>query len=168
MKKGKDTKYKSMTWEAIVKHMTGQERKFVEYYEATGDRMLSAMDARYTDDPQRAAEIGGKLLSSPKIKAYRRLRILDLYEKRNLSAEAVILRIDDLYRRAVCDVPHMTRNKETKENEPDGTWMYDSKDAINTLKLLGNVYGVFGKKTADSEVPETIEDYLQRLGETDE
>ena len=84
---------------------------------------------------------------------------------RCLSAEEIIMRIDDFYRRSMQDVPHMTRSRETKEMEPDGTWMYDSKDALNALKLLGNIYGVFDKKTDRAVTAETIEDYLKRMGD---
>lgn len=90
--------------------------------------------------------------------------MLDLYERRGLTPEKVILRIDDFYLRSLKDAAHMSRNKETKEMEPDGTWTYDSKDALNALKLLGNVYGVFAKKT--EAVSETIEDFIGRMGES--
>ena len=168
MKKIKKSNYESMTIDEIEKRITEQEKKFVRIFETTYDEKLSAQSAGYFPDDDLAATVkANKLLRCPRIKAYRHLNTLDLYEKRNLSSELIILRMDNLYLRSMQDVPHMTRNKETKELEPDGTWVYESKDAISTLKVLGNVMGVCDKKTEKAGPAETIEEYLQRIGDPD-
>jgi hypothetical protein len=164
MKKRKN--YESMTIEEIEKRITEQEKKFVGLFETTYDEKLSAQYAGYfPGDDAAAIAKANKLLRSPRIKAYRNLSTLDLYHKRNLSSELIVLRMDNLYLRSVQDVPHMTRNKETKEMEPDGTWVYESKDAICMLKVLSSVLGAGDKKSAKAGPAETYEEFLQRIGE---
>ncbi len=163
MKKIKN--YETMTIEEIEKRISEQEKKFVRIFETTYDEKLSAQSAGYfPDDDAAAIAKANKLLRSPKIKAYRHLNTLDLYHKRDFSRELIILRMDNLYLRSMQDVPHMTRNKETKEMEPDGTWGYESKDAISMLKVLGGVVGVSDKKSENACPAETFEEMMQRLG----
>lgn len=164
----KSINYESMTIDVIEKKITEQEKKFVRIFETTYDEKFSAQSSGYfPDDDAAAIAKANKLLRSPRIKAYRNLHTLDLYHKRNLSPELVVLRMDDLYLRSMQDVPHLTRNKETKEMEPDGTWVYESKDAISTLKVIGNVMGISDKKTEKAGTGETLEEYLLRLSESE-
>lgn len=165
----KNDLYGSADYAEICRLVSKRAKKFIGYFEETGDPALSALYAGYTEDKAKAEDIGVRLLRNPKIAAYRRLRTLDLYERRGLTPEAVILRIDDFYLRSLKDAPHMSRNKETREMEPDGTWTYDSKDAFNALKLLGNVFGIFARKTdAADGAGETIEEFLGRMGGTEQ
>ncbi|MHB1154011.1 MAG: hypothetical protein ACYCWE_20700 [Eubacteriales bacterium] len=158
--------YESMTIEEIEKRITEQEKKFVRIFETTYDEKFSAQSAGYfPDDDAAAVSKANKLLRSPRIKAYRHCNTLDLYHKRDFSREMIILRMDNLYLRSMQDVPHMTRNKETKEMEPDGTWGYESKDAISVLKVLGNVVDVCDKKSEKAGPAETVEEFMQRIGD---
>lgn len=167
MKKKKN--YESMTIDVIEKHITEQEKQFIGLFETTYDGKSSAQLAGYFPGDDKAASAkADKLLRSPRIRVYRKLNTADLYHKRNLSPERIIMRIDDLYLRSVQAVPHMTRNKETKEPEPDGTWIYESKDAISTLKVLGGALDIYGKKAETAGPAETIEEYLQRIGEPEQ
>jgi hypothetical protein len=158
MKKKKPYEYDLMTFAEIRGHLSPDEARFVELYELSCDTALSAKESGFT------AEEGYELLGQPRVMAYRRLRTRDIYEKRGLTPEAIIIRIDDFYRRSVQAVPHMSRNKDTKEPEPDGTWVYDSKDAFNALKLLGSVFSI-GNLGGGEEKAETVEEYIRRMGE---
>ena len=160
-KSGKAIEYDLMTYDEICRYVTPEVKKLVELYEVTCDAVLSAQEAGFS------VEDGYELLGQAKIMAYRRLRTRDIYEKRGLTSEDIIIRIDDFYRRSIQAVPHMSRNPDTKEMEPDGTWVYDSKDAFNALKLLGSVFNIGALNDVEAERAESVEDFIRRMREAE-
>lgn len=62
--------YGSMDYAELCRHVAKREKKFIGYFEETGDPALSALYAGYTEDGAKAEGIGIRLLRSPKIAAY--------------------------------------------------------------------------------------------------
>jgi phage terminase small subunit len=166
MKKDKNQNYASMTIEEIETLLTPREIKFIEYYEETSNATDSAQHAGYSPDNRYSAKNAGyRLLRKPNIMAYRHAKNVDLLNNRNISREKLLLRVDDIYLRAIKAEPHMILNKETKELEPDGTWIYDSKTALFAIRIMGNMYEMLEKQMLLDVHQESIEEYLHRMGE---
>ena len=144
--------------------MTDREMTFVEQYEIHSDTEEAALQAGYKPNKSRSAyATGSRLLKEPKIAAYMKLRRQELFENLDLNRETLALGALRIYHRAMRGTAHTAWNPDKKAYEQDGTAETDSKGAICALKLLCGLLGVSGEKI---ESFETIEEYLERLGDT--
>lgn len=166
MKEDKDLNYDSMTIEAIEARMTPREIKFIEQYELTGSPMLAAQYVGYMlKNNNSASSYGCKILRRPKIIAYRRARLQEIFDRLSITPQNVLIRADELYRRSLKEIPNMIWNNVTKAHEPDGTLTYDAKTAVIALRMMGEALGMFGKQVPLSVTQESIEEYLKRMGD---
>jgi hypothetical protein len=166
MRKDKNQDYSSMKIEELEVLMNPKEIAFIDCYEETGSSMLAAQHVgNELKNKKSASSYGCKILGRPKIIAYRRARALDLFDKRNILPETMLIRIDDLYLRSVKGKPHMKWNNVTKTHEPDGTLEYDNKSIIAALRMMGEAIGMFGKQVTLDTKQESIEEYLKRMGD---
>ena len=164
MKKGKNQNYSAMTIEEIEALLKPSEIKFIKYYEETSNATDSAQRAGYSPGSRHSAKNAGyRLLRSPNIAAYRHAKIVDLID--NISPAKLLSKVNEIYSRAMQTEPHMIHNKETKKSEPDGTWIYDSKTALYALRLMCSIYGMLEKKMALDVNQESVEEYLNRMGD---
>lgn len=165
MKKDANIDYDAMTIEELEKHMTPRELTFITNYETTNNVAVSAQRVGYSPDNEKSAKTTGyKMLRKPKIAAYRRKRIDDMYENLSLCKEDIIMRLDDMYTHAMEAKPHMAWNPEKKVKEHDGTWEFDGKTALECLRLIGEAIGMFDN--IPEEKPKILlDEYLKNLGE---
>jgi hypothetical protein len=100
-----------------------------------------------------------KVLRKPKIAVYRHRRLYtkEALERLNLLKENILMRLDDLYTRAIEAKPHMVWNPEKNVKEHDGTWVYDSKTAVQCLRLMAELL--------DEEPEMSLDEFLKNLGE---
>lgn len=156
--------YYSMPIEKLEGRLSPKERAFVEYYDQTGNGTIAAQRAGYSPENKDAAAVAAsRLLRSDKIIAYRRARARELYERLGLSPESLAIRLERVFQQSVAGVPHMTYNPDTKEMEPDGTWMFDGRTATQALKLMGDLIGAYEHKVSANVTTHTVEEYLAAL-----
>ncbi len=156
--------YYEMTIAELEGRLKPRERAFVEFYDECGNGTLAAQRAGYSpDNCNSAAVAASRLLRSDKIIAYRRARARELYERLGLSKETLALNLDEVRRRAMAAEPHMGYNSETKEWEPDGTWVYDGRTAARALELMGNLIGAYETKVTADVTTRSVEDYLAAI-----
>lgn len=116
------------------RELTARQRRFVEEYLAGGDAAEAALAAGYA--PGTAAAQGARLLRDPRVQAYRREREQRLYDALGVSPAWIGRRLVEIAERCMQAVPHLSRNPETKQREPDGVWEFDPTGALRALHEL--------------------------------
>jgi phage terminase small subunit len=153
--------YFTMPIEKLEGKLKPEERAFVEYYDQTGNGTLAAQRAGYSPDNKDAAAVAAsRLLRRDKIIAYRRARAKELYEKLGLSKETLALKLERVLQQSLEGMPHMTYNPDTKEMEPDGTWVFDGRTATQALKLQGDLIGAYEQKISADVTTHSVEEFL--------
>ena len=137
--KGK-TDWYGLPPEELEKKMTERQRRFVrEYLRNGGNGTEAAISAGYS--PKAAHVQASRLLQDDKIAAYRRAQARILYQQAGLEPEQIGMEILGIFRRCMQAEPHMAWNTETKQYEPDGSFVFDAKNALRALELLGKMGG---------------------------
>ena len=114
--------------------LTARQKRFVEEYLACGDAAEAAVAAGYA--PATAAERGRELLRDPAVQRARRDMEQRLFDAMGVSSAWIGRRLVEIAERCMQATPHMTRNPETKQREPDGTWEFDPAGAMRALHEL--------------------------------
>ena len=141
--------------------LTDKQKRFVEEYLRCGDGREAALAAGYS--PANAAARAEQLLCSPRIQAYRREREQKLFDRMSISPAWIGRRLVEIVDRCMQATPHMARNPETKQREPDGTWEFDPAGAMRALHELDEHMRALRMESAEEEeAPEGFEDWLER------
>ncbi len=114
--------------------LTARQKRFVEEYLAGGDAAEAAIAAGYS--PAAAEERARGLLRDPAIQRYRRETEQRLFDAMGVSSAWIGRRLVEIVDRCMQATPHLTRNPETKQREPDGTWEFDPAGAMRALHEL--------------------------------
>ena len=99
--------------------LTARQKRFVEEYLACGDAPEAAIAAGYS--PAAAEERARALLRDPAVQRYRRETEQRLFDAMGVSSAWIGRRLVEIVERCMQATPHLTRNPETKQREPDGT-----------------------------------------------
>lgn len=141
--------------------LTPRQRRFVEEYLSCADAEEAALSAGYA--PGTAAAQGARLLRDPRVQAYRREREQALFDALGVSPAWVGRRLVEIVDRCMQAVPHLSRNPETKEREPDGIWEFDPTGALRALHELSEHLRTLAREEAEAAVTvESFEDWLER------
>ena len=135
--------YGSMTVEELEMLLTPKERRFVWEYEVDWNQTRAALRAGYGKTERSAAVTASRLMRKAKIAAYARARQREQYKALNLSRESLSVKLVRVLDQCMEGTEHLSWNSVTKEYEPDGTFVFDSKGATNALKLLGDSIGMY-------------------------
>lgn len=135
--------YDSMTAEELEKLLTPKERRFVWEYEIDWNQTRAALRAGYGKTERSAAVTASRLMRKAKIAAYARARQRDQYEALNINKESLSIKLVRVLDQCMEGTEHLSWNSITKEYEPDGTFVFDSKGANGALKLLGDSIGMY-------------------------
>lgn len=133
--------YDSMTAEELEKLLTPKERRFVWEYEKDWNGTRAAIRAGYSE--KSAAVIASRLLKKVNVAAYARARQRDQYEALNINKESLSIKLVRVLDQCMEGTEHLSWNSITREYEPDGTFVFDSKGATGALKLLGDSIGMY-------------------------
>ena len=110
--------------------LSAKKRRFVEEYLRCGDAASAAEAAGY------APEKGETLLCESAVQHGVREGEQRLYDALGISSAWVGRRLVEIVERCMQAVPHYSRNPETKQREPDGTWEFDPTGALRALHEL--------------------------------
>ena len=97
--------------------LTARQRRFVEEYLACGDGPEAAIAAGYS--PTTAEERARELLRDPAVQRCRRESEQRLFDAMGVSSAWIGRRLVEIVDRCMQATPHLTRNPETKQREPD-------------------------------------------------
>ena len=152
--------YDNMSIEELEKFLTPKERRFVWEYEIDWNGTRAAIRAGFSQ--KSAAVTASRLLRKANVAAYARARQREQYEALNINREALSLKLVKVLDQCMEGTEHLTWNSDSKEYEPDGTFVFDSKGATNALKLLGDSIGMYQQQMHISgEIG--VEEYLKNL-----
>ncbi len=140
------------------KGLNQRQRRFVEEYLVCGDPREAALAAGYS--PVSAAAQGERLLRSPEVQRYRREAEQRMFEAIGVSSAWIGRRLVEIVDRCMQATPHMARNPETKQREPDGTWEFDPGGAMRALHELDEHIRALRQDQDGDEQPRTFEDWL--------
>lgn len=130
-----------------MKRITARHRAFVEHYARTHAERESAVAAGYGE--KGAAARASELLRDEDISRMVRERQKELCEEQCVTRDFVVLQTLEVLRQCTEGTPHLAWNPDTRQKEPDGTWVFDARGSIQALKLLGELTGALQKETAD-------------------
>ena len=114
--------------------LTARQKRFVEEYLACGDGPEAAIAAGYS--PVTAEERARELLRDPAVQRCRRESEQRLFDAMGVSSAWIGRRLVEIVDRCMQATPHLTRNPETKQREPDGIWEFDPAGAMRALHEL--------------------------------
>ena len=137
-----------------------KKRKFVEEYLACGDAYEAAVAAGYRQET--AASQGERLLKDPEVQRYRRELEQRLFEGMGITSAWIGRRLVEIVDRCMQATPHLSRNPETKEREPDGTWEFDPAAAMRALHELSEHLRSLREEEAADEP--SFEEWLRQQG----
>ena len=138
-----------------------RQKRFVEEYLQCGDAAEAAAAAGYS--PSRAAEQGEKLLKNPAVQRYRRELEQKLFDGMGISSAWIGRRLVEIVDRCMQATPHYSRNPETKQREPDGSWEFDPGGAMRALHELDEHIRALRREEETGQT-QSFEDWLAEQG----
>ena len=142
-----------------------RQKRFVEEYLACGNAAEAAATAGYS--PASAAAQGERLLRDPEIQRYRREVEQRMFEAMGVSSAWIGRRLVEIVDRCMQATPHLSRNPDTKQREPDGTWEFDPAGAMRALHELDeHIKGLQAEEDEEREIVQSFEDWLEEQGES--
>lgn len=137
-----------------------RQQKFVQEYLRIGIGEQAAVAAGYS--PASAKSWASRLLKNPEVQAYRRELEAELFRNMGITQEWIGTRLVEIVDRCMQAEPHLSWNSETRQKEPDGSWVFDSRGAISALHEL---YIQMGFAKAEPETgrkkPDGFEEWLE-------
>lgn len=116
-----------------------QKRFALEYVRNGGNGTEAAISAGYS---ARSAHVqASRLLKDDKVLAYRRMCARDLYKALALTPDAIGMEIWGIYRRCMQGEEHLSWDSEQHAYVPDGSWVFDAKNALKALEMLAKLDG---------------------------
>ena len=121
----------------------------------TVEKIKALLDACY--QAKRARE----LLRDPVVQRYRRETEQRLFDAMGVSSAWIGRRLVEIVDRCMQATPHLTRNPETKQREPDGIWEFDPAGAMRALHELDeHLRALREEETEDGTL--SLEEWLAR------
>ena len=140
-----------------------RQKRFVEEYLACGDAREAAVAAGYS--PASAAAQGERLLRDPEIQRYRRETEQRMFEAMGVSSAWIGRRLVEIVDRCMQATPHLSRNPDTNQREPDGTWEFDPAGAMRALHELDEHMRGLRAEAAEDESGEAVQSFEDWLAE---
>ena len=138
--------------------LPARQQRFVEESRACGAAPAAAIAAGYS--PAAAEERARALLRDPAVQRYRRETEQRLFDAMGVSSAWIGRRLVEIVERCMQATPHLTRNPETKQREPDGTWEFDGAGAMRALHELDeHLRSLREEEAADGAAP-SFEEWL--------
>ncbi len=143
--------------------LTERQRRFLEEYLACGDAAEAAVSAGYS--PATAEAQGRRMLRDPRLQRARREMEQRLFDALGVSSAWIGRRLVEIVDRCMQATPHLSRNPETRQREPDGCWEFDPTGAMRALHELDEHMRALREEGAEEdEGPFVFEDWLSAQG----
>lgn len=127
-----------MSLEELSLLLNPRERKFCEEYLRIGRKGEAAELAGYKDSANKAT----KLLKKTECLAYIRAIQKRAREELNIDDNWAVLKAIEVYERCMTAVPVTEWDYSEHKMVPTGEYVFDSKGAINALKLIKELLGL--------------------------
>ena len=146
----------------MTKELTERQKRFVDEYLLCGDAAEAAVAAGYA--PSTAARQGERLLRDPGVQRYRRETEQRLFDAMGISSAWLGRRLVEIVDRGLQATPHFSRNPETKQREPDGSWEFDPGGVMRALHELDEHMRALREEQERDEESQSFEDWLAAQG----
>lgn len=132
-----------MTAAEIAAYMDERERRFAEEYLVDLNGTQAAIRAGYKAGRNNAsaAVTASRLLRDERVQLYRSALIRESVEDMDISRDALVLKLLEIYRRCMAAEPVMQWDSGTKEWRESGVWNFDAKGAMKALEQLSKLLG---------------------------
>ena len=148
-----------------MKKLTPQQMKFVVEYMKLGNGAEAAIAAGYS--AKSAASRASKLLAMPAVQEYREKVAREMFAQIGVDESWIGLKLVALVESCMEGYPHMVRNPETHQMEPDGTWQLNASGAAKALHELREHMGLTRKRDEEENGGGlSFEDWLSKQGES--
>lgn len=127
-----------MTIDELEEQLSPKERIFCQEYLRLGKKGEAAEIAGYKD----SANAATKLLKKAECLAYTRALQKRAREELNIDDNWAVLRAIEVYQRCMCAIPVMQWDYSEHKLVETGEYTFDSKGAINALKLIKELLGL--------------------------
>lgn len=135
----------------------------MEEYLSCGNAAEAAQAAGYS--AATAAAKGERLLRDPRIQRARRETEQRMFDAIGVSSAWIGRRLVEIVNRCMQETPHLSRNPETKQREPDGSWEFDPAGAMRALHELDeHMRALRSEEREADETALSFEDWLAEQG----
>lgn len=126
--------------ENLERMLNERQRRFAaEYVKNGGNGTKAAEAAGYS---ARSAHVQAtRLLQNDKVQALRRAYTRELYNALGLTPEKIGLELWGIYQRCMQGEEHLSWDSDAHAYVPDGSWVFDAKNALRALELMGKQVG---------------------------
>lgn len=155
-----EVRNEEMTAEQLWSKLTPKQRKFCAAYEKCGNGTNAAIAAGYKENS--AAVQASRMLKNDKILAYLRAHAREELAALGLDRESIYLKTYEVFKRCMVAEPHLAWNSTERAYEPDGFWIFDAKNALKALDMLGGWMGLKNEDTGAIPGNTAEEDALSR------
>lgn len=133
-----------MTSREIGAWLDEREKRFAREYNIDLNGTAAAIRAGYKAGRAgaSAAVTASRLLRDERVRAYRAALIRESVEDEALSAESLVIKLVDIYKRCMQAEPVMTWDSEAKQWKESGIWRFDARGAMKALEQLSRLLGL--------------------------
>jgi len=121
--------------------LTPKQQRFCEEYMIDLNATQAAIRAGYSE--KTAKQQGSRLLTNVDILARVRELRSEQVKRLGISADWVILNIEDIYSKCMQAKPIMEWDHAEKKMKETGEYIFDSKGALRSMELIGKHLGMF-------------------------
>lgn len=122
-----------------MREINARQRAFAEAYARSHRAEEAALEAGYGAKGARSR--ASELLKDPTIQELIRRRQKELADELYIDESRLIREAWETFEQCKEGTPHLSWNSETRQKEPDGTWVFDSRGAVAALKLVAELSG---------------------------
>lgn len=132
-----------MTSREIAAYMDEREKKFAAEYLVDMNGTQAAIRSGYKPGRNNAsaAVAASRLLRDPRVRAYRAALIRESVEDMDVSREALVLKLLEIYRRCMEKEPVLEWDSAAGEWVESGVWKFDARGAARALEQLSKLMG---------------------------
>ena len=134
----------AMSSREIAAFLDERERRFAEEYNIDLNGTAAAIRAGYQPGRNNASAAvqASRLLRDARIRAYRVALIRERVEDQALTADNLVLKLLEIYRRCMAAEPVMEWDSEAHEWKESGVWRFDARGAARALEMLAKLLGL--------------------------
>lgn len=157
--------YNNLPIGEIEKGLTQKQLKFIEEHEKDNDALQAAIRSGCINGKQSKNSLKKikKLLRDPKIIAYRKAYSNEVFKNLGLNPDTIALKLNSIFKRCMQAEPYMEWDSELHAYVHKGQFVFDAKNALKALELMGDSMGMFVKKQVNEHHVMSVEEYCKRI-----
>ncbi len=149
-----------------MKQLNPRQEKFCLEYVVDYNATEAAIRSGYSK--KTAYSIGNTNLKKPEI--LKRVRELqkEQADRLSISADWVIMQLVEVYKRCMTQEEVLIWDSDLKQKVPSGTYVFDSKGALNALEMIGKHLSMFDGKATSQNNKKDVSKLFEALGKDNE